>query len=283
MKIRRSDNPRNVSDSQKIAHINGRYSIIRALIALAGTALASSSITISLGFSYLNNSNYVSPKVQETISQQTADMQSLQSLYSDLQTQYVALEESTQNLQASYEAALAELESAQSKITALTAAQSSNIPVQNTGTPTNLTSLPILGNNNSSYNHVYNTSESNDMATSNLGDTFNSCISMRDHGNIDFFLDSAYQTLTFTLCMAEETRNIDDVSSSILIYAVEGNGDTETVQLLYTSPSITMGFIPMDIPPISVAGVDHLRISFHSDTSLYYNAPRVILGNPQLQ
>ncbi|MBU3820038.1 MAG: hypothetical protein H9864_06685 [Candidatus Faecalibacterium intestinavium] len=276
MKINRSDGSHNVSDNQKVAHINGRYGIIKTLITVVGTMFATSGGI----FYFVNNSNYITPKGQETISQQEADLQSLQSTYADLQDQYTALEESAQNLQIAYEEALAKLESL-SQTEGQTAASVAQTPEQTNGGTTKLTSLPVIGNNNDYYNHVYNNPENSGSARSNLGDVFNSCISMRDDGNIDFFLNSEYQSLTFTLCISEGTRDIDNHYSSISIYSVDGNGENESLTQLYSSPSVTMGFIPTQIPPIDVSGVTHLRISFYGDNNPY--GPRIILGDPQLQ
>lgn len=264
----------NISDNQKVAHINGRYNVIVALIALLATIFGGGAT-----FYLINNSNYITPKGQETISQQEANMQSLQSSYSDLQAQYAALEESAQNLQALYEAALAELESI-SQTGESAPSLSSEVSTQPTGSITKLTSLPVLGNNNDYYNHIYNTTENSSTTRSNLGDVFNSCISMQNPGSIDFFLNGEYQSLTFTLCIAEKTQNIDEHSSSISIYSVDGNGENESLTTLYSSPSVTMGFIPTQTPPIDVSGVTHLRISFFCDST---PCPYLILGDPQLQ
>lgn len=144
-----------------------------------------------------------------------------------------------------------------------------------------LTSLTILGNNQSSLNYVYSSPENSDDAKSNLGDTFNSSISMRRNGNIDFYLGSSYKTLNSTICISEGTKSIDNYSSTLSIYKVEGNGSNEELEILYSSPELTMGFIPTEIGPIDVSGVEHLRISFYAD-GYYGYVPRIILGNPVL-
>lgn len=144
-----------------------------------------------------------------------------------------------------------------------------------------LTSLKLLGNNENSINFVYTNQENNDSAKSNLGVTFDSSISMRCNGNIDFYLGGSYQALNAIICISEDTKNIDDYSSALTIYKVEGNGSDENLEVLYTSPSLTMGFIPTEIGPINVSGVEHLRISFYAD-GYYGYVPRIILGNPVL-
>lgn len=149
------------------------------------------------------------------------------------------------------------------------------------GNTVKLTSLKILGNSQSSLNYIYNSLENSDDAKSNLGDAFNSSISMRRNGNIDFYLGASYRALYSTICISEGTKNIDDYSSTLSIYKVEGNGSNEELETLYTSPELTMGFIPTEIGPIDISGVEHLRISFYAD-GYYGNVPRIILGNPVL-
>lgn len=145
-----------------------------------------------------------------------------------------------------------------------------------------LTSLTILGNNDGgTYNYVYNSLQNNDDAKSNLGEAFNSSVSMRRNGDIDFYLAGSYQTLNATISISESTKNISDYSSTLTIYSVDGNGSNETLEVLYTSPSITMGFIPDEIGPINVSGVEHLRISFYASGGVY-SVPRIVLGNPEL-
>lgn len=269
------------SDSVKIAHIKGKYKVACAILALAGGIIG------ALGGSKLgpidiniHSDDYVGTAGQEVISQQESTIANLQTTYNELQAQNTALQEENQTLQAKLDAALAELEGSSSSQTQTSAPNTA--PVQTTGAITKLTALPLLGNNEDYYNHIYNNSENSEYARSNLGDVFNSSISLRENGNVDFFLDGKYQALTFTLCIAEETRDIDDYSSYIEIYSVEGNGETESTTLLYTSPSVTMGFIPESIGPVNVTGVNHLRIAFFRPDTSPYNVPRIILGNPEL-
>ena len=269
------------SDSVKIAHIKGKYKVACAILALVGGIIG------ALGASQLgpndikiSSDDYVGTEGQEVISQQESTIENLQNTYNELQAQNTALQEENQTLQAKLDAALAELEGSSSS--QMQASTPNTTPVQTTGTVTKLTALPLLGNNEDYYNHIYNNAENSEYARSNLGDVFNSSISLRENGNVDFFLDGKYQALTFTLCIAEETRDIDDYSSYIEIYSVEGNGETESTTLLYTSPSVTMGFIPESIGPVNVTGVNHLRITFFRPDTSPYNVPRIILGNPEL-
>lgn len=269
------------SDSVKIAHIKGKYKVACAILALVGGIIG------ALGGSKLgpidiniHSDDYVGTAGQEVISQQESTIANLQNTYNELQAQNTALQEENQTLQAKLDAALAELEGSSSS--QMQASTPNTTPVQTTGTVTKLTALPLLGNNEDYYNHIYNNAENSEYARSNLGDVFNSSISLRENGNVDFFLDGKYQALTFTLCIAEETRDIDDYSSYIEIYSVEGNGETESTTLLYTSPSVTMGFIPESIGPVNVTGVNHLRITFFRPDTSPYNVPRIILGNPEL-
>lgn len=269
------------SDSVKIAHIKGKYKVACAILALVGGIIG------ALGGSKLgpidiniHSDDYVGTAGQEVISQQESTIANLQNTYNELQAQNTALQEENQALQAKLDAALAELEGSSSS--QMQASTPNTTPAQTTGTVTKLTALPLLGNNEDYYNHIYNNAENSEYARSNLGDVFNSSISLRENGNVDFFLDGKYQALTFTLCIAEETRDIDDYSSYIEIYSVEGNGETESTTLLYTSPSVTMGFIPESIGPVNVTGVNHLRITFFRPDTSPYNVPRIILGNPEL-
>lgn len=268
------------SDSVKIAHIKGKYKVACAILALVGGIIG------ALGGSKLgpidiniHSDDYVGTAGQEVISQQESTIANLQNTYNELQAQNTALQEENQTLQAKLDAALAELEGSSSSQTQISAPNTA--PVQTTGAITKLTALPLLGNNNDYYNHVYNTAENKDSARSSLGDVFNSSISMGADGDIDYFLGNAYQTLSFTLCISESTKNIDDHSSSITIYSVEGNGENESLTPIYSSPFLTMGFIPEVIGPIDVTGVEHLRISFYGDGKIN-GMPRIILGNPEL-
>lgn len=270
------------SDSVKIAHIKGKYKVACAILALVGGIIG------ALGGSKLgpidiniHSDDYVGTAGQEMISQQESTIANLQTSYDELQKQNTALKEENQALQANLDTALAELASISNSQTQ-SSATSNAMPIQAAGTVTKLTALPLLGNNEDYYNHIYNNAENSEYARSNLGDVFNSSISLRENGNVDFFLDGKYQALTFTLCIAEETRDIDDYSSYIEIYSVEGNGETESTTLLYTSPSVTMGFIPESIGPVNVTGVNHLRITFFRPDTSPYNVPRIILGNPEL-
>lgn len=268
---------KNISEGEKIAHINGKYGLvntaIKSIIKALSVALGSSAVTTITITLIINYTNYVSPRGEELLSQQST-------MIEDLQNQCASLEAQNQNLQISYEAVLAELESISDSQTQFSN-PSSAVPLQTTETITKLTALPLLGNNNDYYNHVYNTAENKDSARSSLGDVFNSSISMGADGDIDYFLGNAYQTLSFTLCISESTKNIDDHSSSITIYSVEGNGENESLTPIYSSPFLTMGFIPEVIGPIDVTGVEHLRISFYGDGKIN-GMPRIILGNPEL-
>ena len=219
------------SDSVKIAHIKGKYKVACAILALVGGIIG------ALGGSKLgpidiniHSDDYVGTAGQEVISQQESTIANLQNTYNELQAQNTALQEENQALQAKLDAALAELEGSSSS--QMQASTPNTTPAQTTGTVTKLTALPLLGNNEDYYNHIYNNAENSEYARSNLGDVFNSSISLRENGNVDFFLDGKYQALTFTLCIAEETRDIDDYSSYIEIYSVEGNGETESTTLL---------------------------------------------------
>lgn len=269
------------SDSVKIAHIKGKYKVACAILTLAGGIIG------ALGGSKLgpidiniHSDDYVGTAGQEVISQQESTIANLQTTYNELQAQNTALQEENQTLQAKLDAALAELEGSSSSQTQTSAHNTA--PVQTTGAITKLTALPLLGNNEGYYNHIYNNAENSEYARSNLGDVFDSSISLRENGNVDFFLDGKYQSLVFTLCIAEETRDVDDYSSYIEIYSVTGNGENESTALLYTSPSVTMGFIPESVGPINVTGVDHLRITFFYSDGVAYRVPRIILGNPVL-
>ena len=274
---------KNISEGEKVAHINGKYglanTIVKAIIGAFG-ALGGSTVTVVAITIIINYTDYVSPRGEELLSQQDSEISNLQTQIVELQTQNSSLKEENQTLQSELDSALAELEDSSSS--QMQASTPNTTPAQTTGAVTKLTALPLLGNNEDYYNHIYNNAESSEYARSNLGDVFSSSISLRENGNVDFFLDGKYQALAFTLCIAEETRDIDDYSSYIGIYSVEGNGENESTTLLYTSPSVTMGFIPESVGPISVTGVEHLRISFFHTASSPYRVPRIILGNPEL-
>ena len=274
---------KNISEGEKVAHINGKYglanTIVKAIIGAFG-ALGGSTVTVVAITIIINYTDYVSPRGEELLSQQDSEISNLQTQIVELQTQNSSLKEENQTLQSELDSALAELEGSSSS--QMQASTPNTTPAQTTGTVTKLTALPLLGNNEDYYNHIYNNAENSEYARSNLGDVFNYSISLRENGNVDFFLDGKYQALTFTLCIAEETRDIDDYSSYIEIYSVEGNGETESTTLLYTSPSVTMGFIPESIGPVNVTGVNHLRITFFRPDTSPYNVPRIILGNPEL-
>ena len=68
MKINRSDHFHNVSDNQKVAHINGRYGIVKALItAVVGTMFATSGgifilLTIAITLLQKDKKQYLSKK-----------------------------------------------------------------------------------------------------------------------------------------------------------------------------------------------------------------------------
>lgn len=276
----------NHSDNVKVAHIKGKYQLVCAILTLLGT-LAGGIIGV-LGGSTLgpidiniHSDDYVGTAGQEMISQQESTIANLQTSYDELQKQNTALKEENQMLQANLDTALAELASISNSQTQ-SSATSNAMPIQAAGTVTKLTALPLLGNNEDYYNHIYNNAENSEYARSNLGDVFDSSISLRENGDVDFFLDGKYQSLVFTLCIAEETRDVDDYSSYIEIYSVTGNGENESTALLYTSPSVTMGFIPESVGPINVTGVDHLRITFFYSDGVAYRVPRIILGNPEL-
>jgi len=263
------ERPERQVNQVRIEQIKGRYKIIAASIAAVGTIIAT-----ALGLVINRN--------QEIISQQDVTIEELQSEIDEVKRQNTALQNENESLTQDYQDVLAELESISNQTMDTTTGETSFVTTeQKTGEVVKLTSRPVLGNNEDFLNYINNTAVSDETAKSNLGDTFSSSISMRRNGNIDFFLDGMYKTLTFTICMAEETRDIDDYSSTITIYSVEGNGDNETVTQLYTSPAITMGFIPTESPPIDVSGVEHLRISFYADGYMY-SVPRIVLGDPEL-
>lgn len=270
--------------------IKGRYSIVVAIIAaiaaIVGPFLGAKYAPIEAN---KNLDTYTSKVQNEVISQQNTDFQKeldklngtiaeLQGINDDNAQQIAGLEKEKENL-------LKEIVEKDRIIDDLKKQSLPNVPNIDPSPASKelvkLTSTKLLGNNQDYYNYINNTQVNEDTAKSNLGELFDSSISMRHNGNIDFYLGSSYETLSFTICVSEDTKNVSDFSSTLTIYKVEGNGDDETLQTLYTSSALTMGFIPTEPPPIDVSGVAHLRISFYSDDS-YHLVPRIILGNPML-
>ncbi len=275
------------NNETKNAHIAGRYSIVVALIALFGTIFG------SLTTLYLT-------KQQESNSPQEEKLESLQSSYSDLQSQYNVLEEEAHSLQTAYDEALAKLESLsqsvsqpssasseskfQSSIQSPASSQSSAIPEQTNPTITKLTSIPILRKDALSF-LVYNNEDKDLKAKSNVGDTFETCITLRAHEeeSIDFYLNRKYNTLTFTFCLAQESRYDDDKFGSISICSIsQQNGNEQVLAEIYASPTITSGFIPESVGPLDVSGVECLRICIYNRSNGSYSSPFIILGDPEL-
>lgn len=274
--------------------IVGKHRIIVALIT-AVTAIITSLIGALLGAKYapvevnVNLDSYVSRAQDEIVSKQTADAETelndLQKTITDLQNDNASQKQQIAALEEEREGLLDTITEKDHIIDALSQTAPSDVPSaaldQATKDAIKLTSLTILGNNEGNYNYVYNGLENSDDAKSNLGEAFNSSISMRRNGNIDFYLGNLYQTLNATISISESTKNISNFSSTLTIYNVSGNGSNETLEVLYTSPSLTMGFIPTEIGPINVSEVEHLRISFYAD-GYFGDVPRIVLGNPLL-
>lgn len=270
--------------------IKGRYSVIVAIIttiaAIIGPFISARYAPIETN---KNLDAYTSKVQNEVISQQNTDFQKeldklngkiaeLQGDNDDKVQQIDGLEKENENL-------LRQIAEKNRIIDNLEKQSLPNVPnidpSPNSKELVKLTSTKLLGNNQNSLNYINNTQVNEDTAKSNLGELFDSSISMRRNGNIDFYLGSSYETLSFTICISEDTKNVSDYSSTLTIYKVEGNGDDETLQILYASSALTMGFIPTKPPPIDVSDVTHLRISFYSDAG-YNVVPRIILGNPML-
>lgn len=258
----------------KLEQLRGRYKIITAVITTIGVVLSGIFGTV-VGRNSSDESNH------EIIMQQDNTINDLQTELNKVKNNYITLEEEKEKLSKEYQEILTKLESMPNQAPNDDENAPANTIEQTSGEVVKLTSCRLLGNNEDSFNFVNNTTVSDDTARSNIGDTFNSSISMRHNGNIDFLLEENYKDLIFTFSIAEETRDIDDYSSTITIYAVEGNGENETVKLLYSTPAVTMGLIPEECPPINVEGVVHLRISFYAEGNPY-SVPRIILGNPVL-
>lgn len=269
--------------------IKGKYNIVVAIIpAVAGLLIA-----IIGGAKYapvevnVNLDSYMSKVRDEIISQQNIDAQKeydklygkIAELQDDNETQLLqisALEQEKEEL-------LDRIAENERLIDTLkSSANVSDTPNETPKGTVKLTSLQVLGNNEKSFNYVNNSRVTDDDAKSSLGEVFNSSISMGVPGNIDFYLGNGYQTLNTTICISESTKNIDYYSSTLTMYKVEGNGSDETLEVIYTSPALTMGFISTKTEPINVSGVEHLRISLDSDRALNNIPPRIILGNPML-
>lgn len=263
----------------KTEHIRGRYLILATIItvigSLIGATFAAKFAPIELN---VNLDNYTNKVEEEIITAQNAvNQEALESLKENMQLQIDSLKKENNSLKKQIEGLRENLGNTNS-----TLSNADPLAQPNTETPPiKLTSLTVLGNNWPSYNYVYNSLENSNKAKSNLNDTFNSSICMRHNGNIDFYLGRKYQSLNAIICISSDTKNIDKYLSTLTICSVTGNGTDEEVNVLYTSPSLTMGFIPSEIGSIDVSEVEHLRISFFADGH-YNNVPRIILGNPEL-
>lgn len=282
----------------EIERIKGRYRIMTITIS-AVASIITAIIATTMGGKYypieknVNYNNYINTVQQEAISQiETDDQQIIDRLYEEaaaLREENTELKEDNRAKQAQIKASEQENKELNAKIIWLES-QLDSIPVDPSPVDPNdsnpketvkLTSLKVLGNTNDYWNHVNNSLENGDDAKSNLGETFNSSISMSYNGNIDFYLERNYKTLSSVICISESTKDVSGYSSTLTICKVEGNGPNETVEALYTSPALTMGFIPTSIPPIDVSEVEHLRISFYTANNGQH-VPRIILGNPEL-
>lgn len=307
MKIHRRDDDSGRSEGRTIAHINGRYSIINSILSIIGGLISGSGLTIAATIWVLNNTDYALPSSQETTQETTSEQEALVSLqesyseleqqYSELEQQYAALKENALALENAYEDALAEIESMRqsaqseppaysqpSEVTeqpsaAASSSQPSASPEPPAQTVTKLTSLPVLSKDDFLYNRVYNYKEDREDTKSNVGDIFETCITMRENGSIHYFIDSKYQSLTFTLCLAQETKYIDEGSSYLTIYSVEDNGNEN---LLYSSPAVTSGFTPRSVGPIDISGVKQLKITFYCEERIP-RRPCIIIGDPELR
>lgn len=251
-------------------HLRGRYAIITALITLIGVILSAlitakyGPVTVNVNLDeYIRNHNTSSSQNAE---QETDEISFLEAENAVLNLENTNLREEVDRLEMKYTELL------QQYVDLINELNPKDIK---------LTSLPVLGNNHEDLNRVYDSPQNTGDAISNLGDSFDSCISMQSNGNIDFYLNREYQWLNAIICISEETKNISGYSSRIAIYKVEWNEDSEVLTTCYSSPSITMGFVPDEIEPIDVSDVEHLRITCYT-SSFFGVVPRIILGNPVL-
>ena len=252
------------SSDINVEHLKGRYAIITTLITTFGVVVAAvigAVVGYGSGQNQPSTENYIPIAEYETLSEEKAN---LEEQYSILEEKYNALLTQSEEKPASEPTG----------------------PITPSGSdskePIDLLSIGVLGNSDTYYNFTYDSPQVENTDTmSNTGERFDSCISMRSNGSIDFYLDHKYQSFTAKLCLSESTKNASGYYSTITIYNVTGSGADEQLEELYLSPAIKMGFIPTDIAPIDVSDVEHLRITFYTN-GYTSSAPRIILGDPAI-